>query len=569
MYKQFQYILTLVAVLCSSTLMFSQEKDTIQTDVINVVKPYTPTISDAFKVKTTPTLDDNSTTEKKPINYEILSVPVASTFIPTKGTAATIEKEKPERFYDSYINLGLGSYGSLISELSVAKEFNRIGIFGAKIAYDKSNGEIEDVNLDSGFSDFKADFEYINRQRDKTWSIMGGLETQKYNWYGTENSNLKDIDVAHDYFDLYLSGEVEYEYTYVKSASVLLRRFYDDFDSQESHLKFTGKVDLPILDEEITTDVRFEFFSGEAGTSYNLDHTPEYGNVLLGVSPKYQLNREDFTLNIGASMYYMLGINDTESNFYVYPNITGTFRIVDDAVIAYGGFTGDVIQNTYRDFVKVNPYLSPSISVKPTDNNYNAYVGMLGKFTNDIGYNVKVGYTSEDDKSLFRKNRITTNNFEKYSYGNSFMVVYDNVTTIQALAELNVNMNKNLKIGFRAEYNNYDTTLEEEAWNLPNIKASVFGDYMSDQKWFAGANIFYVGKRNDQYITGNDINLTTETIDVDGYLDLNLNGGYNVTNSFTVFLKLNNITAQNYESWNNYDVQGFQVLGGATFKFDF
>ena len=252
------------------------------------------------------------------------------------------------------------------------------------------------------------------------------------------------------------------------------------------------------------------------------------------------------------------------SNIYIFK-----IRIVDEAVIAYGGFTGDVIQNTYRDFVKVNPHLSPSTNVKPTDNNYNAYVGMLGKFTNDIGYNVKVGYTSEDDKSLFRKNGISNNNGEKFSYGNSFTVVYDNIKTIQALAEVNVNMNKNLKVGFRAEYNNYNTELEAEAWNLPNIRASVFGDYVSDQKWFAGANIFYVGKRNDQRISGFDPNITSETIDVDGYLDLNLNGGYNVTNSFTVFLKLNNITAQNYERWNNYDVQGFQVLGGAIFKFDF
>ena len=42
-----------------------QTKDTINTEVVNVVKPYTPKISDAFKVKEIPTLDDRTTTTKK------------------------------------------------------------------------------------------------------------------------------------------------------------------------------------------------------------------------------------------------------------------------------------------------------------------------------------------------------------------------------------------------------------------------------------------------------------------------------------------------------------------------
>jgi len=36
--------------------------------VVNVVKPYTPTISDAFKVKETPTVDDADTSKKKILN---------------------------------------------------------------------------------------------------------------------------------------------------------------------------------------------------------------------------------------------------------------------------------------------------------------------------------------------------------------------------------------------------------------------------------------------------------------------------------------------------------------------
>ena len=95
-YKMSKYIKTFVtlSIFLTVSLSFSQERenDTIDTDVVNVVKPYTPTISDAFKVKETPTLDDEETSTKKDVKYNIFSIPVASTFTPAKGKAADVEK---------------------------------------------------------------------------------------------------------------------------------------------------------------------------------------------------------------------------------------------------------------------------------------------------------------------------------------------------------------------------------------------------------------------------------------------------------------------------------------------
>ena len=78
--KQAKYII--IAFLLTQ-ISFSQKKDeNIGTEVVNVVKPYTPTISDAFKVKETPSLDDEETSRKENIQYNIFSFPVASTFAP-------------------------------------------------------------------------------------------------------------------------------------------------------------------------------------------------------------------------------------------------------------------------------------------------------------------------------------------------------------------------------------------------------------------------------------------------------------------------------------------------------
>ena len=92
--------ISLLSLCLFSQISFAQKKDeNIGTEVVNVVKPYTPTISDAFKVKETPTLDDDDTSKKENIQYNIFSFPVASTFVPSKGKAANVDKEAEEKLF--------------------------------------------------------------------------------------------------------------------------------------------------------------------------------------------------------------------------------------------------------------------------------------------------------------------------------------------------------------------------------------------------------------------------------------------------------------------------------------
>jgi outer membrane receptor protein involved in Fe transport len=50
---------------------------------------------------------------------------------------------------------------------------------------------------------------------------------------------------------------------------------------------------------------------------------------------------------------------------------------------------------------------------------------------------------------------------------------------------------------------------------------------------------------------------------------LNANVGFKYNERFTAFLRANNITNKAYEKWLNYTVQGFQVVAGVNYKFDF
>ena len=89
----------LVVIFMVSTLqVFSQKKskklpkknDSIN-EVINVVTSYTPTISDAFKIKKNPRVLLSNNTKKQQLSYSIFSAPVASTFVPKSGVVKGID----------------------------------------------------------------------------------------------------------------------------------------------------------------------------------------------------------------------------------------------------------------------------------------------------------------------------------------------------------------------------------------------------------------------------------------------------------------------------------------------
>ena len=575
MRKHLKNIFTVILFL-SITLGFAQrtQNDTINTGVIDVIKPYTPTISDAFKVKEVPSLDDEATETKKEIKYNIFSFPVASTFTPAKGKAAVVEKRAPTKLFDNYATLGVGTYTTILGEVYLNHAISRNESVGGYVSHHSSGGGIEGVSFNDNFSNSKINLNYSSRLSDLAWNVEAGFQHQLYNWYGVPESQIveaeaNNIEVDHSFFDAHFGGDITFEDTYIKSGSFFFRRFGDNQGSGENRFIAKAKVDVPINDVEISTDLKIDYLGGTFDRNYESTNELNYGNFQIGLSPTYQLKQDDLTLDLGVSLYYLNDKESGDNNFYVYPNIKATYRLVNDVLIAYGGIQGELIQNSYYGFAKENPFVSPTLFIAPTDQLYNAYVGLKGKLSSNMSYNISGRYLADRNKALFRNNEITLTN-ENYTYGNSYGMVYDNVDTFGVAGEINVDVNRNFKLGIKAEYFSYSTNNEAEAWNLPDIKGSLFLDYQIDEHWFAGANLFYIGERKDQFYLNDGMTITSPfTVVLDSYFDANAHLGYHVNDQLSVFAKANNIANDAYQKWQNFPVQSIQFLAGATYKFDF
>jgi hypothetical protein len=569
----------IVTLMVFSSFTFAQEnnrtKDTINTEVVNVVKPYTPKISDAFKVKEIPSLDDEVTKKKKDIKYNIFSIPVASTFTPAKAKAAAVDKAEPVKLYDNYASFGVGSYTSFLGEVYLNHAINSTESVGGYLSHHSSQGGIDGARLDDDFSDTRINANYAQKASDFSWNVDAGGRHQVFNWYGLpeglyDDATINMIDPQHTYFTFDFGGEIEFEDRLLNNGRMRFRRFADDFDSGENRFTFSTNMDIPLNDGDLNTTFKFDYLGGTFQRSLFADEELNYGNFQIGVIPSYQIKEDDLTVNLGVSAFYMKDTETSKSKFFIYPKVTASYRLVDDILIAYGGIEGDLIQNSYYGFVGQNPFMSPTLFITPTDQQYNAYVGLKGKLSNNMSYNIRGKYIAENNAALIKSNPAQIGETQNYQYGNSFGAVYDDVNTFSVFGELNVEVNRNFSLGIKAEYFAYTTDIEAEAWNRPDFEASLFTDIQFDKHWFAGASLYYTGERMDQmYVIDPLVNTEPTTVSLESYFDANAHLGYRINDKWTVYAKANNIANQSYNRWLNYPVQGFQALAGVTYKFDF
>ena len=563
----------------------AQKTDDIGTETVTVVKPYTPTISDAFKIKSVPSLNDSIVLQKKNIKYSIFSVPVASTFTPAKGQASRVEKTTPPTLYNSYASFGYGNFNNALVDFYTSREFNRgEGLLDFGLNHFSSRGNIDSTPLDTDFYNTKADISYAKKDRNMDWGASIGLQHQLYNWYGIESgafteTQVAGIDERQNYFNAQAKAHLNLEDSFFKGGKILVRRFWDSVESSENRIVLEPSIEFPINGELVNLRTNFDYVGGNFDNA-SLNNTEnsqgiDYQLFQVSINPSVLISRDDFTVNLGAIFAYGRDIENNDGNFFIFPAITASYRLLEDQVIAYGGLEGELRQNSYYDYVNENPYVSPTLSIQPTEQQYDFYAGIKGQLFANVGYNIKGSYAAENRRPLFLSNPVNLfrNDERGYTFGNSFQVFYDDIKTLGIFGELNIDVNRKFTLGINAEAYNYDTETGNPAWNLPNVKSSLTMDYQISKKWFMGANLFFVGEREDLVATAQPNtapNLFPSTIvTIDSFFDANAHLGYRFNDQLSVYARASNIANNNYQRWNNFEVQGFQALAGLSYKFDF
>lgn len=571
---------------------FAQEKpvsskDSVKTEVVEVITTYNPEIADANKIKKNPTIQLSDKNKKKKLTYSIFSAPVASTFIPKSGVVKGVDVGVKERIYNNYAAVGFGNYKSPYAEVYIHNYTRFQSEFGLSAKYAASQVDIENTLLDSDFSNFLASLFYKREERYFDWKITLNTEQNSYNWYGLQENVfaptiIDNINENQKYSYFSAVGEIDFLDAYLDKSTLSVSYFSDDYSSSEFLINLDTDFDLPIdfisrrlNNLQIATGI--EYLGGSFAKAYDNENEINYSIFTVNINPQYRDTFGGFSMKLGTKLFASIDAENNVNHFLVYPDIKLQQSIIKEKLNVYGGVFGDFHTNTYKSFTEDIPFISPTQFITQTAEKYNAFVGINGVITNDVSFNLSASIKEEEDKALFIRNNSKSsgvnNNLngialQGYEYGNSFFVIYDDVKTTSILAELEYDLTRRITLATNVQFDNFTMQTQSEAWNLPTIQGGFTAKYKNN-KWYATTNIFYVGERKDILYTSTFPSTLNDVQTLDAFVDVNINGGYHFNDKFSAFLRLNNVLNTDYQRFANFNVQGFQVLGGITYKFDF
>ncbi|WP_264847254.1 TonB-dependent receptor domain-containing protein [Capnocytophaga catalasegens] len=553
------------------TASYAQDEK-LGTKVIDIVKPYTPTVADAIKQRETTPAKDSVTVPKKKINYTIYSVPVASTFVPDKGRVSQVPttKGKKENYYDSYVALGFGSYTTFLGDAYIALPINKESDFSIDAQHHSSQNNVKGIDTDSNFSNTDVQGAYRYADRDYSFGASVNVGHRLMHWYGIEEASYlpvpNGISLRQNYLDGGLKAYFGVNNSVFRRADILLQGIKDDYDSTEFQVQFLPSLAIPFGDEHLLgIDFDVNYLNGNFNRGFATTDKITYQWTLLGIRPAYHFTIDDFSAKVGAGVYYASGKEESQNKLKVFPDVEVAYNAFGENFIIYAGIGGNLEQITYRGQSRVNPFVSPTLNIKPMHTTYDVFGGIKGKLVGTLSYDVKAHYGHIKNLPMFQANPKVAVLDKPYHYDNTYAIIYDDAMVYGLSADVKGAIADVFTLGVSFKMDSFVPEIQKEAWNIPLFQSTILTDFQVLPNWYLGADLFYVGDRKD--IKHNITGANQEIVTLDGYFDVNLHTDYTIAKQWTIFVNANNLTAKNYLRWTNYPVQGLQILGGVKYQF--
>lgn len=517
------------------------------------------------------------------IQYPLLSLKYRTSFaLDTIKTAKIKLVDKLSELNKGYARIGIGSALMPLVDVYYNSERSRKSVYG-----------IHAKHL-SSFAKIKG---YAPAQFDRTsLNLFGKINETKYSAdanvhfssmglhnYGIKNENIRKDSIAQRFTDAgfsanfrehkkdsllinYLLG-LDFNHFQEKDLSDTLAGWY----GRENYVAARGSIWYKFGKETIYIDPSLSynaFTYGKKGQKLTpIDSGFVQNNLVFNLNPYVTTFAKNNRLKIrfGASVTLDAMNNNIQpkSNVYIYPDVEAKYSLFNDILIPYLQVNGGLKQRTFKSFAAENEFLLSNNLIANENNVLTGKVGIKGAFSNAILFNISGSYGFTKNKALFITDTLR-------SIGNRFAIIYDNVTTFKIEASVIYQLQEKVKVEAIGILNSYETKYNTFAWNLPQLQAIARGFYQLTPQLSLNLDATIEGGRQALVYSLKDSD-HFENLQYSKKLgliaDLNLGAEYRYNQKVSAFLQVNNFAAQRYKRWYNYPVQGFQVLGGVTFKF--
>ena len=592
--KTSKYISAVLLFLLTSALSL-QAQDTIRNRSVSVQREYRPVIQNAGKIKSMPqVLEPN--VEKSPAVYSNFNLPLNAAYNIHTLPAAVLVTDKPANVDNGYARIGLGNYTNtladfaypLINAADARLDFslNHLATFEEKRMHSTTRANL---SFDKLFSSF-----------DLYAGIGGGHEYLKYygNYYNGGDSAINIKGLGLNYGNSIYSEKS-------REGVVTLPRFFNlkslsNDSTSDTFWRFNALMGVRSLpqssDFRYKAEVQYQAFSSNNGLSENLVHTvaglsspiqtnrmgldfdmynmmyssahiPAFNywksSTVMMLNPYYSIDRPEYNVRLGlkTSLSFVHGKFSNPS-----VDIHAEWKAVPEYFSLYGGLTGNYEVNTLNKTFSENPYMYSDLRLDNTYTPVEFYAGLKLKPIYNLMLDAYIDYKQIDNQYFFTNKGYSLVNSpvvmpaaDSVLFSNRFNVVYSSATRFKMGVRANYNLQDVVNVELKWAYNAWHVDNQQYAWNMPKYEAQLNTDIHINSDFTLSANMYYEGIRYAK--------LGYRAITMNDKVDINLGAAYSYTKWLTVFGKINNLINKKYQDYYGYDVQGTNMMVGATFSF--
>ncbi len=556
-------ILPLLALLAASTKLAAQDESLTKT--VEVLRPYEPTIPEAYKINPIPRIDDTAKVTAK-FSYPLRqSKPLTESYLTTPVPPARVQRERYNDKVENggYVRLGLGYKPTTMLDLYVGSERAKTFVWDIYANHYGNYGDVKnEAKAKVPTLDMRNEVGAVGQYNFERAQLLAnvGFHRHDVRFYGYDTKyftlddykNLsKDASRQHfnrSYASLEYKSRSQPDTTWSFGGTFNFYDYRSRLPKSEDALEFelyAYKQLLPSTQVGLTvnTDV---YVRNKALT--------QSSNTIVSVIPELQEKRDWWQATAK--------LNLTFDNFsggvktYFYPVLNFTALLTDGVFLPYVEVSGEHQANTYNALTTENPYLDPQ---KPMDmrNTQKALAfsgGIKGKIASVFSYNLGLSYAFVNDMYFYATSTDTA------TIGNYFDVLYDDIKQLSFVGSVRFQPSRACELEYALRYDSYNMDKLPVAYNRPSLSMKLEATYNLWNKLNMYANADLRGSYKARDWQGVELKRSA------GF-DLSLGADYRFYNRSSVFLQLNNILGTRNQILNNYPTYRFNVLVGYTCVF--
>lgn len=528
--------------------LVASAQDSTKRRTLEVTSTFKPELRESSKLNFQASPLNEDTTPPK-LLYNIPAEQLLFKYRPVELKPVSLEADSLSSWgYSNFIKAGFGN---------VHQPYLKAGFsFG--------DGERTFINIFADHYTSKGDLEFQKNSLTKAgatltyktpknleWNAGLGFSSDDYFLYGFRPDTLK-----------FTKDQLKQRFQTVEGRVSLRNIVPTDFglsynpSARISVFRDNHKPDASEANSVVTLPVQKNF--GKT-TAFNLGFTADltsYRNKALAkevdnnniymISPTVLLKTPNLFLQAGITPSWDNG------NFHMLPNAMADITTDDQHFTLQLGWIGYYNKGSYQRFASINPWLARPDSLLNT-RVQEGYVGFKGSLLDHFSYSAKVGYQQHKNMPLFVNDN---------GDGKTFGILYeDKLNIFQTHAEAEYRVGEKFSAKGVFNWNIFNVHSQARAWGLIPIELSTNLRWQLLNDLFLNVNLWtWDGAR---YRGENGESFKGETA-----FDLNAGAEFRINKNFNVWLQMNNIMNNRYERWHQYEVFGFNILGGIVYSFN-